>query len=136
MRNTLLLLSVFVASTAGGCKAGARMGAGPAYPTTKTQAAVVDAQVRRDQAVISVTNTSARSFPESMLWLNAQFGHRIPALDPGECVTLDLSAFKNEYGESFRAGGFFATERPEALVLAQIELEEELVGLIVVNGRP
>ncbi len=125
-----------LAAILSGCSGGARFGAGPAYPAEKAQNAVVDAQVRREEASITIVNTSARPLPESTLWLNGQYGRPIPALDVGRTLNLDLSTFKNEYGESFRAGGFFATERPDTIVLAQIELESELVGLVVVQGKP
>ncbi|MFM9958412.1 MAG: hypothetical protein ACKVZJ_10060 [Phycisphaerales bacterium] len=130
------LLTVVVGLGVSGCQSGARMGAGAAYPVAKTQSGSVDAQVMRDEDRLTIINTSARPFRETTLWLNAQYGRVVPALDVGRTITLDLSSFKNEFGESFRAGGFFATERPDAIVLAQVELEAELVGLVVVRGKP
>lgn len=105
------------------------------YPA-KTQNQSIDVQLRRDETTVFVTNTSARDFPESTLWLNAQFARPLPPLGVGQSVSFDLSSFRNQYSEPFKAGGFFATERPDTIVLAQIELESEFVGLVVVNGKP
>ena len=48
-------------------------------------------------------------------------------------LRLELSEFKDEYGQEFRAGGFWATRKPERLVLAQLEAEEGMLGLVVVD---
>ena len=50
-------------------------------------------------------------------------------------ATSDLAAFRNQFNEKFRAGGFFATERPDSLVRVQIETPESLIGLTVVRDR-
>lgn len=99
----------------------------------KPQKSVVNIQVRRDNTQITLTNTSARDFPAAKLWLNGQFAREVPPLPIGATQTFDLYSFKNEFAESFRAGGFFSTERSEKLVLAQYELPDEMVGLIVVH---
>lgn len=134
--SKLALAALCCAASMWGCSHGARMGAGPEYPRTKVQSAVVDVQLARSEERVTLTNTSPRSFPAATLWLNAQYGSPVPELPAGRAITLDLSAFKNEYGESFRAGGFFATERPDTVVLAQLELEDELIGMPVVKGKP
>ena len=36
--------------------------------------------------------------------------------------------------EPFRGGGFFATETPDALVSAQLQINGEMIGLIVIGG--
>jgi len=118
-----------------GCSGPAKVDYARPYPA-KAQSGSIDVQLRRDEKTVSLTNTSARSFPESTLWLNAQFCRPLPALGVGETLSFDLSTFRNEFHEAFRAGGFFATERPDTIVLAQIELENELVGLVVVKGKP
>ena len=51
----------------------------------------------------------------------------------GQTRRFDLREFVNEYGERFRAGGFFATERPDDVVLVQIEHGGRLDGLLVVG---
>jgi len=49
---------------------------------------------------------------------------------------IPLVEFRNEFSEAFRGGGFFATEAPERLVMAQLETEidgkPQLLGMIVV----
>ena len=50
-----------------------------------------------------------------------------PSLNPidglavGQTLRLPLGTFRNEFSEAFRGGGFFAPERPERLVLAELE---------------
>jgi len=39
----------------------------------------------------------------------------------GEHLIFKLTEFTDEFGEPFRAGGFFATETPDMLALAEIE---------------
>lgn len=121
--------------TGTGCSGPGKVDYARPYPA-KVQSGSIDVQLRRDETTVSLTNTSANAFPESTLWLNAQFCRPMPALGVGETVSFDLTTFRNEYHEAFRAGGFFATERPDTIVLAQIELENELVGLAVVKGKP
>lgn len=115
------------------CSGSSKVAYARAYPA-KAQAESVDVQVRREETTITVVNTSSRAFPESTLWLNAQFSKPIAPLAVGQTATYDLWAFRNEFSEPFRAGGFFATERPDVIVLAQIELENEMLGLVVVKG--
>ncbi|MFG0292224.1 MAG: hypothetical protein ACF8MJ_03615 [Phycisphaerales bacterium JB050] len=108
------------------------------YPAQKVQAEVLDIQLIRDGAEISLTNTSARAFGETTLWLNQEFSYVIDGIAVGQTVRLDLSEFRNHHGAYFRAGGFFATERPKNVVLAQLELGEDaqsLLGIVVVNGQ-
>jgi len=105
---------------------------GPVYPTDRVQSSVMDIQVFRDETVIHFTNTTARAFPACRMWINKWFSKDIPALGVGQTMSLSLHDFKDQFGEPFRAGGFFASDRPARLVLAQLELEGELLGLIVV----
>ena len=83
-----------------------------------------------------MTNTSARAFGPSTLWINASHSREIDGFAIGESLTLDLRSFVDEYGNTFRAGGFFATRRPHDLVLAEIETgDSERFGLIVTRGE-
>lgn len=106
------------------------------YPAAKTQAETVDLQVTRDETEISLTNTTAHSYPASTLWLNRQWSYPLEPLSIGESKTLALKKFRNEYAEKFRAGGFFATERSDRLVQAQLELDDRMVGLVVIAEAP
>lgn len=95
----------------------------------------MDVQVIRDQTEISLVNTTADALPQGTMWINGQFSHAFEGLAPGARTTMSLKAFRNEFGEKFRAGGFFATQRPSSLVIAQIETDNSLIGLVVVNGQ-
>jgi len=108
------------------------------FPQHLPQEEVLDIQViRGPETTITLTNTTARSFGPSTLWLNGRFGRPIEGFVPGETLTLDLYDFRDEFGEVFRGGGFFATKRPEQVVHAQLETlvdgESVLVGLVVVG---
>lgn len=111
------------------------------YPGRLPQQGNVNIQVVRQTTTVELTNTTARAFGPSTLWLNARYSRPIPELRVGQSLTLSMKEFRDEHGDAFRHGGFFATETPDRLVLAQIETtgaegEPELIGLVVVNGVP
>ena len=81
-----------------------------------------------------MTNTSAKAFGPSRVWLNARFSRTIDEFAVGQTLKLDLREFYDEFGESFRAGGFFATRNPEAMVLCELENEGTVYGLVVVGS--
>lgn len=105
---------------------------GPVYPEEKSLTATLDVQVIRDETTIRMTNTTARSFGKSRVWLNKWFSRDIESFEVGQTLEFNLSEFRDQYGEAFRAGGFFAIKKPERLVLAQLETADTLVGLVVV----
>lgn len=109
------------------------------YPAMK-QSQTLNIQVFRTTKHLEITNTTARAFGPSTLWLNARFSRPIDGLGVGQSLRLPLDEFRDEYSDVFRGGGFFSTEAPERLVLAQIETvnadaKPDLVGLIVVKGQ-
>ncbi len=109
------------------------------FPTEVTRAGTLDIQVVRKGTSMTMTNTTTRSFGPCTIWLNMQWALPIDGFASGETLTLDLHQFRNEYNEHFRAGGFFAVERPDTIALAQIETvneqaAHEVVGLVTVNG--
>lgn len=106
-----------------------------AYPMHKAQTRVLDIQVIRRQTQITMTNTSAENLPPGRMWVNAEYVRDFDGLGIGQTTTLSLLDFRNEFGETFRAGGFFATRVPADLVQVQLEDESAMIGLIVVNGR-
>lgn len=120
-----------------GCSSGPRaVEYARAYPALK-QGETLDIQVFRREKRIELTNTTARAFGPSTLWLNAWFSRPIKSLAVGETLDLPLSEFRDENSEAFRGGGFFAAEAPEKLVLAQLETTDAdakpvLLGLVVV----
>jgi hypothetical protein len=105
------------------------------YPGDLPLVEVLDVQVQRDEVWITMTYTSARSFGPSTLWINGAYSREIRGFEPGQTLTLLLNEFRREDGKRFRAGGFFATELPSDLVLAEIEAEEGRFGFIVVDGK-
>lgn len=109
------------------------------YPEPPIRGRMLDIQVFRAEQVIELTNTTAHAFGPSTLWLNAQFSRPIDGLAVGQTLKLSLAEFRNEYSERFRGGGFFATEKPERLVLAELETtinnQQKLLGLAVVGNQ-
>ncbi len=142
-RPTSILFALGAAALAavlGSCRAAPHATAeSRIYPAQTPRAANLDIQVVRRQTAIEFTNTTARDLPACTMWLNMRFGRKVDALAIGRSMTLDLEDFKDENGEPFRGGGFFAREQPQKLVLAQLELTDEhgapaLLGLTVVAG--
>lgn len=108
------------------------------YPRHLAQTEVLDIQViRNPETVISLTNTTSRTFGPSTIWINGRYSRPILGLAPGETLRLNLYEFRDEFGEKFRAGGFFATKLPDEVVHAQLETiengETKLLGLVVVG---
>lgn len=107
--------------------------AGPIYPSEAARASTLDIQVIRRGNRIELTNTTARNFDDGMLWVNGWWGHPIERLHVGETVRLSLWDFRDAYNGKFRAGGFFARERPDRIVLAELQTAEGLTPLVVVD---
>jgi hypothetical protein len=100
----------------------------------------LDIQVFKGDTTLKLTNTTATNFGPSTIWLNSYFSRPIDGLAVGETIKLGLSGFRNEHSEAFRSGGFFASEFPERVVLAELETMEQagkpiLLRLIVVGAQ-
>ena len=108
---------------------------GPAKPAVAKQTSIVDIQVFRDETVIRMTNTTAKPLGPGRMWINNWFSRSFDGLGVGQTAVLQLNEFRDQYGAAFRAGGFFAADRPDTIVLAQIETGGELIGLVVVGER-
>ncbi len=113
---------------------------GPAYPQDAQVAEVLDIQVFRDVTTLRFTNTTTTDFPAGTMWLNKRYSAPIAAIDAGETVEIDLAGFVDEFGDTYKAGGFFAQREPAPVVLAQIEIPGEnndpmLYGLVVVQNK-
>lgn len=119
---------------------GAEAWAAP-YPETADRPGTLDIQVFRENTRISLTNTTPRALPAGRIWLNRRFSHPVDELAAGESIDLSLLGFVDEFGEVFRAGGFFATIQPDPVVLVEWgregEGEEaaELIGLVIVSNE-
>lgn len=105
------------------------------YDHGRAQQEVLDIQVFRDGTSLELTNTTARAFGEGTLWVNQRYALPIDGLELGESLRLPLGEFRDQYGDTFRAGGFFATRDPDLVVLTQLETAEALYGLVVVGNR-
>jgi len=109
------------------------------YPEDITQGEVFDVQVFRDVTLLKFTNTTTRDFGASVVWLNKRYSLPIPGFASGETVELELGSFVDEFGDVYRAGGFFAQRTPAPVVLFQIETVENdesiLYGFVVVENK-
>ncbi len=126
----------------GGCQLfNAQITAAPhePYPEEITQGEVFDVQVFRDVTTLRFTNTTTRDFGSSVIWLNKRYSLPIAGFKSGETIELDLTAFVDEFGDVYRAGGFFAQRTPAPVVLVQIETIENdepvLHGFVVVENK-
>ncbi len=142
-RVAAVMLVALAVPLATGCMSGGGAGGGdgevikgPAYPADRPQARVLDIQVTRADTDITFTNTTATNLPACTLWINRRFGLPIEPLAIGATRRIDLRDCKDHFGDSFRGGGFFAIEAPDRVVLAQLDLGTEMVGLVVISGQP
>ncbi|MBL8761726.1 MAG: hypothetical protein JNL50_10525 [Phycisphaerae bacterium] len=103
------------------------------------QAKVLNVQVLRSGPSITFTNTTAGPLGPCRMWLNQRFSRMIDKVEVGQTVTLDLYSFTDEFGDEFRGGGFFSMERPDKVVLSQLEIQDadgtpSLWGMITIAG--
>jgi len=113
---------------------------GPRYPTGIERGEVFDIQVFRDVTELRFTNTTTRDFGPSRLWLNRRYS--LPLQDgipSGRTVELDLRDFVDEFGDTYRAGGFFATRSPAPVVLVELETEAgegpRMHGFVIIENQ-
>src|SRR3954468_16394164 len=70
---------------------------GRAYPRQVARGPTLDIQVFRRTRLIELTNTTARPFGQSALWLNGRFCHAIGGLAVGEHAVYRLADFTDEF---------------------------------------
>jgi hypothetical protein len=107
--------------------------AGPPYPAEKAQTRTLDIQVVRTETTLHLTNTTARAYGKCRLWINRWFSREIDSLGVGETIELRQDSFRDQHGEAFRSGGFFATRKPQKVELVQLETADGIVGLVAVG---
>jgi hypothetical protein len=142
-RVGLALILPVLATFSGGCQLfNEKLTAepGPMYPEEAAMVEVLDIQVFRDVTTLRYTNTTTSDMPACTLWLNKRYSAPIPAVASGETVEIDLRQFVDEFGDTYKAGGFFAQREPAPVVLAQIEVpgaegDPELYGFVVVENK-
>lgn len=140
MRPLPAAVLLLLVSAAPGCLRSAAFTQGTPYPTGFERLEPSNIQLYRQGRSITLTNTTARSFGPSTIWLNQWFARDIEGLAVGQTLTLSLADFSDEYGDTFKGGGFFATTAPDRIVLAELETRDEnnaaaLIPLIVVGER-
>jgi hypothetical protein len=130
------VLGVVLALTTGaGCASDGERATARPYPSGQ-RVRTLDIQAERLDTRLVMTNTSARAFGPSTVWVNASYAREIEAFPIGASLDLDLAEFVDEFGNHFRAGGLFATRRPDDVVLVEIEdAAGDIYGLIVVRDE-
>ncbi|MEM7623707.1 MAG: hypothetical protein AAF235_10960 [Planctomycetota bacterium] len=129
-----------------GCSSSGPLKPGASYPSILIRTEPSTIQLVRETRHVEMTNVTARSFGESRIWLNQWYSAEIDGFAVGETIRLPLTRFTDEFGDSFRGGGFFAAEAPDRLVKAELETdaartagtlggERVLVPLIVVGDQ-
>ncbi|MBO6512893.1 MAG: hypothetical protein JJ974_02860 [Phycisphaerales bacterium] len=98
----------------------------PAYPDSIAKGEVYDVQVFRQSTRLKLTNITTRDFGPSTIWLNQRYSLQIDGLRSGQTIDLNLKEFSDEFGDTFRAGGFFAQRVPAPVVLCQLEVVEPI----------
>jgi hypothetical protein len=113
---------------------------GPVYPEDAPMVSVLDIQLFRDVTVLRFTNSTTMDLPAGTMWLNKRYSAPMPGAASGETVEMDLRQFVDEFGDTYKAGGFFAQREPAPVVLAQVQVPDGngnplLYGMVVVQNK-
>lgn len=108
---------------------------GKPYPAGTPVAGNLDVHALREVTRLRLTNTSGVTFGPATVWVNAAYSLPIDGLAVNQRLDLPLNEFRNEYGQTFRGGGFFSTELPTNVVKAEIVDERGRFGLVVVRDE-
>ncbi len=108
------------------------------YPRDSHTTQVADMQVFRDGAKLKIVNSTAKSYRDFDLWINQRFVHHVDSLLAGETLELSLWDFRDEYGDTFNAGGFFRSIPPTPVRLVEIQPapDQKTLGLITIRREP
>jgi len=106
-----------------------------AYPYALHTTETLSVEVFREGTDIVIVNATAESWSDATLWINQRFSLPIEGLEAGETRKLSLDRFRDDLGESFPAGGLFATRRSMPVRLVELQAEEDgpLVGFIAIR---
>ncbi len=106
-----------------------------AYPYDQHSTDTVPIEVFRDGTTISIVNSTASGWHDATVWINQRFSAPLPSLRAGQTLEMELSTFRDDIGESFPAGGMWATRRsmPVRLVELQSGPDQPLVGIIAIR---
>ena len=107
----------------------------PAYPMELHSATSVPIQVMRHEEILEIVNSTATDYNNAVLWINQRFSAPLQPLLAGSTIQFNLWNLYDPYGEQLNAGGFWRTDRPTSVVIAELQTSENapLVGLVVVN---
>lgn len=133
MRWLRICVLGLLAASLVGCGSGRSGGEFAEYPGLGGGDEQLNVQAFRRGTTLELTNTSTVAFGESRLWANRAYSRGIVGIGIGETIRVSLHDFRNEYGQPFEAGGFFATARPDALVSLEIEREGVMHRVMVVE---
>jgi len=109
--------------------------ASPPYPMDQHFAESVPIQVLRKGEYIEIVNSTADDYNNGTLWINQGFSSKIPSIPAGTTLRFNLWRLRDAYGEQFNAGGIWRTDEPTLLVIAELQLGDELplIGLVVIG---
>lgn len=130
-----ICLLAALAMPLGACQSGSNVEANmPVYPAHEQRSELLDIHAVRDGTSISLTNSTAKSFGPGRLWINQWYSRPIDGLSVGQTLTIPLAEFRDTYGEAFRAGGFFATQKPESISLLELECETKIYSFVAITA--
>lgn len=129
------MAGMIVVMALAGCRGGAGIDYARPMPESLERGEVLNIQAFRNVTRLELTNTTSRSFEGGTIWINQRFSRPVGSLGVGESLDLSLREFVDEHGDTFRAGGFFATRDPLPVVLAELESEGVLYGLLMGGNR-
>ena len=95
----------------------------------------VPIQVLRKGEYIEIVNSTADDYNNGTLWINQGFSSKIPSIPAGTTLRFNLWRLRDAYGEQFNVGGIWRTDEPTLLVIAELQLGDELplIGLVVIG---
>ena len=107
------------------------------YPIDLHTTNSISIQVIRDQEYVKIVNSTAYDFMESILWVNQQYTQPLPPMPSGSTIRVNLWGCFDSLGDQFNAGGFWRTDEPTKLVIAELQQSDSqpLVGLLVIGER-
>lgn len=101
------------------------------YPMGMPIAEPKDIVVVRTGRTIRLLNRTAESYDNATLWLNYQYGARIPSIPIGASSLINLDAFVNQHGEAYPTGWILEPELSRPLTAADLVLESQMHKLSV-----
>ena len=107
------------------------------YPMNLHVQNSVPIQVIRTDEYIDIVNSTADDYNNATLWVNQRFSKKIPPLLAAATMRINLWHLYDSFGEKFNAGGVWRTDQPTPLVLAELQIADDipLIGLVVIDQQ-